>query len=146
VGSRFNGFLRILDLGVRREVIAYVFTGILTSALYIIIFNTLQHFAPEARHINSNISFIIAVVVQYFAHSKLTFRTRALVGGQAVRFSLAVTIGFIISISIIALAPLFQISDFFASVIVTLLLPVVNFVLFKFWAFDNKRVSRDSSR
>jgi putative flippase GtrA len=129
-------------MSVRRQVITYAITGILTSALYVVIFNALQNILPTARHINSIISYIIAVIFQYFAHSKLTFQTRALVGGQAVRFAVAVTVGFFISISVIALAPIFQISDFFASVVVTLILPVVNFVLFKFWAFDNKRFSR----
>lgn len=117
----------------------YGVVGLLVAGIYIVALNLfeLAEFAPPVA--NSAVAFVIAVVFQYVAHSAYTFNRPLKNKMQVARFATTVAVGLIFSSLFVGyIGPTFRLSTFASSVIVVIMLPIFNFILFGLWVFVDK--------
>lgn len=117
----------------------YAFVGVSVALVYLVAFACLEQASFLPSLWNSAIAFLAAVIVQYVAQGALTFRRPLNDARQVLRFATTVTIGLVLSSLMVGyVGPLIGLSNFAASLVVVIALPVFNFIVFLLWVFVDK--------
>ena len=114
---------------------SFALVGGTSAGVYVSLYLMLSYggLMPELANV---LAFGCAVLVQYVGQAKVTFRKKLNDHRQMIRFGLMVTGGVATSSLITGgIAPYFTLPPWVAAVIVTLALPVQNFVFMNLWVF-----------
>ncbi|MBL4558744.1 MAG: GtrA family protein [Rhodobacteraceae bacterium] len=106
-----------------------------TAIIYIALFTGLAGIdTPTAL---ANIAaFSIAIAFQYLGHSIWTFQNRFMSASSVYRFAMTIILGLGVSTLIVSVVgPSLNLSHFSSALIVQVVLPVINYILFRFWVF-----------
>ena len=135
-----NKFINLIQKVLTKEVILYVFFGVLTTLVNFVSFYVLSSLLNLEENLSNVLSIIIAIIFAYFTNRKWVFNSTAdtfnkkfsefykFILGRL--FSLVVeTVGFFLLFNILGIDKL--ISKLFISVIIIIL----NFFISKFFAF-----------
>lgn len=115
----------------------FSFVGATTTGLYFILTNTILFFELAQITVASNFSYIILIVVSFFGHSNFTFKIKNIEVNQLKKFIILSFAGLMISNSIIILnSQLFSFSAFIVSLLITFIIPLINFFVLKYWVFE----------
>jgi putative flippase GtrA len=121
------------------RVFSFAFIGILIALLYIGLYLAFLSLGLRPGAANG-LAFGLAVVTQYIGQARFTFRRQVNDTRQMLRFGLMIAGGAATSTLITGvMAPSFMLPPLAAAVIVTLILPVQNFILMSLWVFSNSR-------
>jgi putative flippase GtrA len=124
----------------RHRIVRYAMVGVLVAATYVGLAALLRMTTPLSAPLASAIAFACAVVVQYVAHSRYTFGVEATNWLQAARFVTTVGLGFVLSTAFVGwLAPRWGICELCALLVVVIVLPIVNYLIFLLWVFAGFR-------
>ncbi|HBB55955.1 MAG TPA: hypothetical protein DCZ49_07200 [Hyphomonadaceae bacterium] len=117
----------------------YAISGILVASIYAGSFFILSRIFSIASTPSSSIALLIAIFVQYFLHSIYTFKRDWRDGDQLLRFVITIITGLLVSQVVIGnFAPRVGVPDYIGLVIVMVVLPIVNFMVFFIWVFRHK--------
>ena len=135
-----NKFINLIKKVLTKEVILYVFFGVLTTLVNFVSFYVLSSWLNLEENLSNVLSIIIAIIFAYFTNRKWVFNSTADTFNKKLSefykfilgrlFSLVVeTVGFFLLFNILGIDKL--ISKLFISVIIIIL----NFFISKFFAF-----------
>lgn len=124
-----------MDILKNNEIIRFAVVGTTVALCYVLLylaFLTIGLSQPLAN----GFAFIIAVIVQYIGQTLWTFKRPLALPDQIIRFISAISLGFVVSAAITGyVGPAFGWADWVAPIIVTIILPIQNYLLFKIWVF-----------
>lgn len=128
--------LRATDLrGNFAELVRFAFVGATTAAIFVILVSVAEWWDLSSVSVTIG-AYSAAITFQYLAHAKFTFRRRAGEPARLLRFLVINALGLGFSILMLDLAaPALSLPRAFASLLVVVILPVVNYLSFKLWAF-----------
>jgi len=122
-----------MDRGGR--MIRFACVGASVAALYIVLYLLFLH-VGWAQWIANGVAFLLAVAVQYVGQAGITFKARINDRAQVLRFAVMIGLGLLTSAGITGLlAPMMGLADWLAAGIVTLVLPIQNYVILSRWVF-----------
>jgi putative flippase GtrA len=120
-----------------RLLTAYGLVGIALMALYLCLSFGLSHVAGMAAYLASPVAFVMCIPGAYLAQSLLVFRSPWLNARQMFRFTVTMAVGFLISATAVpVLSGMFGLPETLSLLSVSALVPVANFIVFRFWVFD----------
>lgn len=117
------------------RIVRFAIVGVAVAAVYAILFFLFREIGL-ARWVSSVLAFGSAVAFQYLAQTVFTFRASLNAQGQLPRF--LVTIGFGLAISTLItsiVGPALDWPEAISVLVVTVVLPVTNFLLFRLWVY-----------
>jgi putative flippase GtrA len=117
------------------EFLRFSVVGIVVAATFFTVFVTLSSTGMSVIAVNT-LSLGVAVTLQYFLHSKWTFKYSAKAASQVPKFLFTVFVSLLLSLFItFYISPLLGWGVVLNSLAITMLLPISNFILFKIWVF-----------
>ena len=120
-------------------IIRFALVGTGVAALYVLLYLALIAMGLGVFPANA-LAFLTAVAVQYLGQTAFTFRTSLRDPHQAIRFAVMIGFGLMTSALITDLVgPAMGWAAFVSAAIVTLVLPVQNFVIMSRWVFARRR-------
>lgn len=120
-----------------RLVTAYGLVGIGLMVVYLGLSFGLRYLSGMPAQFASPTAFVICIPIAYLAQSTLVFRSPWLNARQALRFTLAMAVGFAISSAAVPLLSwMLGLPEPVSLLSVSALVPLANFVVFRFWVFD----------
>lgn len=126
-----------------QQIIVFAMLGICVNLIYGALFLTIVWAVPEQRVGASTVAYVTACLFQYVANAKLTFGREVWNVGQALRYGLAVLIGYVVSTLFLTwIVPPLGIPDIVALLIVAVSLPILNFITFSVWVYRSRRDDR----
>ncbi|QPH53074.1 GtrA family protein [Pontivivens ytuae] len=129
---------RRLHVLTRREfwrLVRFGVVGVCLAATYAGLFLGLREFGLT-RWESNGIAFSISTALQYVAHTKWTFQSRIWDTGQQTKFLVVIGIGVVYSFIVTTkLTPFFGWPDWGAAACVIFTLPILNYILYRFWVF-----------
>ncbi|WP_417720078.1 GtrA family protein [Salipiger sp.] len=120
-----------------KRLLRFGVVGIANTVIYVGGYLLLRTLGLEEIVANC-LAFAAAVALQYVAHSRYTFGARVKDPAQFARFLTTIGAGLAVSTMITAhLAGIFGLSDWMAALIVTVVLPVQNYILLSLWVYND---------
>ncbi len=124
-----------MSLAPSSAMLRFAAVGVGVAALYVAIFVGLAALGLS-RGLANVAAFGLAVAVQYVAQSLWTFRKPLDASAQALRFAVAIGLGLVVSTLITSgLGPRLGWPAWMAAGLVTVVLPVQNYLFFRLWVF-----------
>lgn len=119
-------------------ILRFAVVGVGVAAIYLGLYLALL--ALDFRAPTANLlAFLVAVVIQYIGQTMWTFRRPLALPDQLGRFLFTITFGLLSSGLITGyLGPVLGWSNWISAAIVTVVLPVQNYLFFKAWVFAGK--------
>jgi putative flippase GtrA len=118
------------------EPVRFGASGIAATHFYFLVVNLLIYGAGLAAVLSSNLAYLMALGVSYLLQSRYTFRVNSDSFGQVVKYLLTAVAGIGISSGVMYLVVhIMEWPALVASLIVCILIPVSNYLMFKFWVF-----------
>jgi len=117
------------------QILRFAIVGGTVAALYVLLYLAFLGLGLPQPLANA-FAFILAVVVQYVGQSWWTFRQPLRAPDQMVRFGCTIGLGWLVSALITGLiGPGLGWADWLAAAVVTVVLPIQNYVIFRAWVF-----------
>lgn len=127
----------------RHRAARFAVVGASVAAIYILLYLGLQA-QGLARPVANIAAFLFAVAVQYVGQTLFTFRRRLAVPAQMSRFIGMILLGLLVSALITGrLGPALGWPDWLAAAVVTVVLPVQNYLILKIWVYSEKYASSE---
>ncbi|MEO5619445.1 MAG: GtrA family protein [Cypionkella sp.] len=118
----------------------FALVGIAVAALYVALYLAFQRLGL-GRGAANLLAFGLAVLAQYVAQARFTYRKPLAHGAQILRFAVMIGAGLATSALITSVfAPGIGFSDALAAVLVACVLPLQNFILMTLWVFSNQQL------
>lgn len=137
---------QICDLAVRSIpiqkslIIRFATVGVLVAGVYLVLFSVLVDWLKLSPANGNFIAFTVAVLFQYVSQSMFTFGKKANDVCQFVRFVVSVILGLLIShIITVVLSPMIGMSNMSSALMVVVVLPLFNFLIFRTYVFTSKK-------
>ncbi|WP_300064065.1 GtrA family protein [uncultured Roseobacter sp.] len=123
----------------------FALIGSLAAASYLLLY--LGFLGLDLPRIWANaLAFGLAVCLQYVGQAGFTFRKRLMDTAQIGRFGAMVALGFLTSMLITGgLGPALALADWAAAALVTVVLPVQNYIIMSAWVFATGQTGRTAS-
>ncbi len=123
------------------QVIRFAMVGIGVAVIYVLLY--LAFLELGINQVTANIvAFLLAVVVQYLGQTVFTFHKPLGLPDQIIRFICIIGLGLLVSALITGfLGPSLGWPNWISAALVTIILPVQNFLFFKIWVFTETGVS-----
>lgn len=123
----------------------FALVGAGVAALYIVLYLLFLALGLPQMLANA-VAFLTAVAVQYVGQAGFAFRAPLRDGPQALRFALMIGLGLITSALLTGMiGPALEMPDWMAAAVVTLVLPVQNYVIMTRWVFTRTRDQMETS-
>jgi len=119
-----------------RKIIRFGLVGLLSGAVYAIIFLLLKHKLEIPVFWASSLSFLISIPISYFGNRWLTYGSNNKIKTEALRFFGVQVINLLCTSSIIYILSIyFNLSTFWEIVTAYLVAPMLSFVLYEIWVY-----------
>jgi putative flippase GtrA len=113
--------------------------GATVAVVYIALYLMLLAFGVARLEANL-VAFLLAIVLQYLGQTLWTFRRPLAVPDQLGRFLFTISLGLVVSGLITGtLGPALGWANWVSAAIVTVVLPVQNYLFFRNWVFSDKK-------
>ncbi len=130
----------------RHRIIRFALVGTTVAALYILLYAGFLALGL-AQVLANALAFLMAVAVQYLGQAGFTFDAPWRDSAQALRFIAMIGLGLLTSALITgALGPALGWHTLISAAVVTLVLPVQNFVIMSRWVFSDRCEPMESSQ
>ncbi|MBL4750896.1 MAG: GtrA family protein [Amylibacter sp.] len=125
------------------QILKFAVVGVTVALCYVLLYLGFMAIG-FSQPVANGFAFIIAVIVQYFGQTLWTFRRPLNVPDQIMRFTCVISLGLVVSAAITGLiGPAFGWADWLSPIVVTIILPIQNYLLFKIWVFCKSGVSKE---
>lgn len=122
------------------QVLRFGVVGVGVAALYVLLYLALK--PVMAQPLANGLAFLIAVVAQYLGQTLFTFRKPLAVPDQIGRFIAMIAAGLAFSALITGWAgPAIGLVDWLAAAVVTIWLPVQNYIFMKLWVYTDREAA-----
>ncbi|GFE51018.1 hypothetical protein So717_27710 [Roseobacter cerasinus] len=113
----------------------FAIIGVLVALSYLLLY--LAFLALDLPRVIANaLAFGLAICLQYVGQTCFTFGRRLQDLAQLIRFGVMVSCGFVTSAGVTGwLGPLFAVPDWAVAAVVTVILPVQNYLLMRLWVY-----------
>jgi len=116
---------------------AVVGTGV--AALYVLMYLVFLEIGL-IQSLANVLAFLLAVTIQYILQTRWTFRRPLMLPDQIVRFACTIGLGLMVSAGITGIiGPAMNWSNTVSAAVVTVVLPVQNYLIFRVWVFAEAR-------
>lgn len=120
------------------RIIRFAVVGVTVAVFYFVLYLTFLSFGLPQLKANL-MAFLFAIILQYVGQTMWTFRRPLAVPDQIGRFLITISLGLLVSSLITsALGPALGWENWLSAGIVTVVLPVQNYLFFKIWVFSGK--------
>jgi len=120
----------------RGIMLRFAVVGAGVAAFYVLLYLGFQSIGLGQPLANA-LAFLMAVTGQYVAQTTWTFRRPLTLPNQISRFVVTISLGLVVSALITgALGPALGWADWVSAAVVTVVLPVQNFLFFRNWVFS----------
>lgn len=110
--------------------------GVVNTVLYFIITNTIIYLELAESLVASNFTYALLIIISFMGHSNFTFRVKTIKSIQFKKFLTLSLIGLLISNTIILVnAQFYNAPPFLAILIISIIIPLINFFVLKYWVF-----------
>jgi len=110
--------------------------GVVNTILYFIITNVIIYLELAESLVASNFTYSLLIIISFMGHSNFTFRVKTIKSIQFKKFLTLSLIGLLISNFIIFLnTQHFNASPFLSILIISIIIPLINFFVLKYWVF-----------
>lgn len=117
------------------QVLRFAIVGVTIAALYVLGYTGFLALGLGQATANA-LAFGTAVAVQYVLQTAWTFRRPLGMPDQMLRFGCTIAAGFVVSALITgAVGPLLGWADWLSAAMVSVVLPVQNFIVFRLWVY-----------
>lgn len=124
------------------QVLRFALIGGLVALSYLLMYLAFLALGMP-RGLSNGLAFFLAICLQYAGQAGFTFRKRLYDSPQILRFAVMVGLGFVMSALITGwLGPRLGLANWMAAAIVTVVLPVQNFVLMTLWVFARQHQAK----
>lgn len=118
------------------QFLRFALVGASVAALYVLLYLIFR--TVMAQPVANGLAFLIAVAVQYAGQTLFTFRRAWAVPDQIGRFTAMVGFGLAMSAILTGwVGPMMGWPDWVSAAIVTVVLPVQNYLFLKLWVYSN---------
>lgn len=125
------------------RIIRFAVVGATVAAVYIVLYLLLLAFGVPQLKANLA-AFLLAIVLQYVGQTMWTFRRPLAVPDQLGRFLFTISLGLLVSGLITGtLGPALGWENWVSAALVTVVLPVQNYLFFRNWVFSGKSNSME---
>ncbi|NNE51438.1 MAG: GtrA family protein [Sulfitobacter sp.] len=115
--------------------VRFALVGVGVAGLYVLAYLVLLHLGV-AQALANALAFGLAVAVQYIGQAAFTFDRKLADSWQFLRFSVMIGLGFLTSALVTGwIGPHLGLSDGVSALMVTVILPLQNFILMSLWVF-----------
>ena len=122
------------------QTLRFGIVGVGVAALYVLLYLGFQ--TVMAQSVANGLAFLIAVAVQYLGQTLFTFRRPLAVPAQIGRFVAMIGCGLVMSALITGMVgPALGWADWMSAVIVTVVLPVQNYLFMKLWVYIDREAA-----
>ena len=122
---------------ISRGIVRYAIVGVSVAALYVALYAGFLALGM-AQMLANGLAFLLAVAMQYFGQAGFTFGAPWRDGAQGMRFGVMISLGLVSSAVITGLVgPAFGWPVLAASGVVTLVLPIQNYLIMSRWVFHS---------
>lgn len=119
------------------QTLRFAVVGTVTAGIYFLGYNALRGQLPLSPALASGIAYVAAIVFQYMGHATFTFRKRVLDAPQVIRFLVTNGAGLVFStFGAFLLVSVLMMSDWIASALIVVALPIINWVVMRRWVFS----------
>lgn len=119
----------------RHKLVRFAIVGGGTALAYVLLYLAFLAFGL-GQMLANGMAFLLAIVLQYAGQARFTFGQPLNNRAQIIRFCVMVGLGFVTSALITGpIAPLAGLPDWAAALVVTITLPVQNYVFMTLWVF-----------
>lgn len=120
----------------RHQPVRFAIVGIAVALFYVLTYLALMA-AGLSRPAANATAFLLAVAGQYVAQTLWTFRRPLGLPDQIVRFACTIGLGLLVSALLTGvIGPAMNWTDWMAAALVTVILPVQNYLFFRLWVFS----------
>lgn len=121
-----------------KPIVRFAIVGVVVAAVYIVLY--LMLLAVGLRPVMANlVAFFLAIILQYVGQTVWTFQRPLAVPDQLGRFLVTIGIGFLTSSLITSiLGPALGWENWTSAAIVTVVLPMQNYLFFRNWVFSDQ--------
>lgn len=118
------------------QMLRFSLVGGIVAVVYVLAYVVfLELNMPQASA--NGVAFLLCVVVQYVGQTWFTFRQPLGVPDQLFRFTCTIAAGWVVSALITgAIGPALGFAPWLCAAIVTVVLPVQNYIIFRLWVFS----------
>jgi putative flippase GtrA len=122
-----------------RKLVGFALFGALAGATYAVVLVVLVERLRMPVFLASALGFAIAIPVSYLGNRWVTYRSRNMMGPEALRF-VVVQVGnlFITSLIVHVASGRFQLSPFAGVAVAFVAAPIVSFILFELWVYRQR--------
>jgi putative flippase GtrA len=117
----------------------FMTAGVLATVVYFLTSNLIilsNRLAPERASVAA---YLLAMIFSFFAQGRFTFRVSKTTWGQFLRFVRVSGIGLAMSYWAVQVAAETARSPFWATLAVSVVMPIISFVAMRFWIFADSR-------
>jgi len=123
------------------QIIRFAMVGTGVAVTYVLLYLAFLELGIS-QMIANIVAFLIAVIVQYLGQTIFTFHKPLGLPDQVIRFICTIGLGLLVSALITGFfGPSMGWPDWISAALVTIILPVQNFLFFKIWVFAETGVS-----
>jgi len=123
------------------QIIRFAMVGTGVAVTYVLLYLAFLELGIS-QAIANIVAFLIAVIVQYLGQTIFTFHKPLGLPSQVIRFICTIGLGLLVSALITGFfGPSMGWPDWISAALVTIILPVQNFLFFKIWVFTETGVS-----
>lgn len=115
----------------------FAIVGTLVALIYFVLFVWLS--ASLTPFLANTIAYVSAITFQYFAQSSWTFERNAFVVAQFLKFGATMILAYFVATLVTTIVgPAFNWPRYVAGGVVVVVLPIMNFIIFKIWVFRSR--------
>ncbi|NUW66075.1 GtrA family protein [Vibrio coralliilyticus] len=119
-------------------ILRFFIVGVAAAFVHLFVAASLMHWSTLEPFVANSIGFFMAVNVSFFGHFHWTFRSKGNKPRAFYRFIVSSIVLYLSNSSLLAVLLSLDVSGEFGSVLVAnLSIPIVSFILSKFWAFKD---------
>jgi putative flippase GtrA len=117
-----------------RQMLTFGLIGLANTAAFFLIANGLNLFLDES--VSAYLAYALLVPVSFFGHRRLTFKSDAAIAREWLKFCIVQALNLSLIWGVTTVSGIYPIlSGWPAFGIISLLIPILNFVIFQIWVF-----------
>ncbi|MEM7328255.1 MAG: GtrA family protein [Pseudomonadota bacterium] len=135
--------MRSINTVLLSEFLRYGVVGAITALLFVGAIGVISSIAGPGIFVTA-LCYGVAVCFQYMGHARFTFKRDPANAKQGRRFLVINALGLSLSVLVVnGLGPALSLRPEWSALIVIAILPALNFLLFRYWAFSTPTQNRD---
>ncbi len=123
-----------------RRIAAFVGIGAVNTAAFFLLSNALHEFVGLGVVVSGYLAYAVLVPVSFFGHRRITFSSTGSISREWIRFCVIQAINLVVIGVVTTFSESGAIPGWLAFAAISVLIPMLNFVIFQLWVFSRRPV------